>query len=290
MKIYIGKHKVTKRFLPLIAVSVFLLIWPGIALSKSKKEEEKKETPEYSVSGRDPKAFADASAMFAIPDQTSLDEQAAKMLISKLGTAARNEKLWSPDIWLKLNSLRSVKIPLSEIQSLRTAARMISVEDKYPSAQKVKSAKKAFDEGNKYYKSGNFNQSIQSYRTALEEYPAYWDAWNNLSLAEMHNNNDLVAFFLLSALTWSNSKYVGGLINLSVCMERLGLYTEAYDVAGSWSLLKTKIPMVHYNMAWFENFRGQYNSADGYICKALDSVNDYDIAKRLQAINTMESG
>lgn len=271
-------------------VMTFLFMLPSCATSANKKKEEKKETPQYTVSGRDPKAFADAAAMFAPPSQKLLDDQTAKTILADLEMSFKEGDPWSPQSWVQLDRLRSVRVSAQLVEALRNTAQKMAVPDRAPSQSKAVAAKQAFEQGNGHYEAGRFDQAIKSYRVALKKHPAYWDAWNNMALAEMHSNNDLVALFVLSALTKNNPKYAGGSINLSVCLERLGQNAAAYDIAATVASKQARMPMAQYNMAWFENSRGKYESANTYLPKAMESISDYAVAKWLQTINSMESG
>jgi tetratricopeptide (TPR) repeat protein len=176
------------------------------------------------------------------------------------------------------------------VQSLQNVAQKMIIQDTRMSSDKSTAASRAFKQGNRLYEAGKIEQAIESYRSALSYDPSHWDVWNNLALAEMHKNNDLVALFLLSALTKSNPKYSGASVNLSVCLERLGQDAAAYEVAADLASARTLMPMAQYNMAWFKNSRGKYNSANSYLEKALAIIDGYSVAKWLQAINNMESG
>ncbi len=321
-----------------------------------KEQKEKKETPQYAVSGRDPKAFVDAAALFAPPSQKRLDDLAAKIALADLETSFKTGDPWSPQLWVQLDRLRAVGVSPRLVEALRHTAQKMEVADRplrgskvLPTASsgaiatgfallavvvgglmlgyseggtkrrmagvifgagiaigalsflgllfasrenavEVAAAKQPFEQGNGYYEAGRFDKAVESYRVALKDYPAFWDAWNNMALAEMHCNNDLVALFLLSALTKNNPRYAGGSINLSVCLERLGQDATAYEIAAAVTNEHSQMPMANYNMAWFENSRGKYEVANTYLSKALESVSDYTVSKWLRTINSMESG
>lgn len=254
------------------------------------EKKEKKETPQYTVSGRDPKAFVDAAAMFAPSSQKRLDDLTAKTALADLETSFKTGDPWSPELWVQLDRLRAVGVSPRLVEALRHTAQKMAVPDSAPSQSKALAAKQAFEQGNRHYEAGRFDQAIASYRVALTSHPTYWDVWNNMALAEMHSNNDLVALFVLSALTKNNPQYAGGSINLSVCLERLGQDATAYEIAAAVTREHSQMPMANYNMAWFENSRGKYEVANTYLSKALESVSDYTVSKWLQTINSMESG
>ena len=245
---------------------------------------------QYVVSGRDPKAFVDAAAMFALPSQKRLDDLAAKTALAGLETSLRTGDPWSPHFWTQLDGWRGAGGSAQMVEALRHAAQKMAVPDGAPSRSKAVAAMQAFQQGNRHYEAGRFGQAIESYRVALKGHSAFWDAWNNVALAEMHSDNNLVALFLLSALTKNNPAYVGAAINLSVCLERLGQVDAARDLASVAAKEHPQIPMAGYNAAWFENSRGQYDSAKTFLAQALEPVSDYAVAKWLQTINSMESG
>jgi len=279
-------------FLLFFGVLVAFVFWmrPPGASAANEKEEGKKDAPEYKVFGRDPKAYEDAAAMLSIPGQRRLEDEAAGTILAALETAIAKGEPWSPAIWMQLDNLRSARLSPLQVQSLQHAAQKMGVTDKDPLPEKASAAKQAFEEGNRHYEAGRFDQAIASYRSAVSHHPAYWDACNNLALSEMHRNNDLAAAFILSSLTRNNPKYAGAAINLSVCLERLGQGAAAYAIAATLALKQDRMPMAQYNMAWFENSRGNYASSSDHLLNALSPVPDYPVALWLQSINTMESG
>jgi hypothetical protein len=266
------------------------LIWSGTALSANKKEEEKKENQQYTVSGSDPKAFCNAAALFSINDQSQLNDETAEIVLTDLEKSSENGIAGLAKILEQLTGLKSVKFSPTNIRFLEGIAEKIEIIDQAPSKKIAAVARGAFEQGNKRYEAGEFSQAIESYGAVLRYYPAFWDAWNNMALAQMHSNNDLAAFLLLSILNNNNPKYVGASINLSVCLERLGQNTAAYFIAETLAAEQPQMPMAQYNMAWFENARGKYASAADYISKSLSFLADYSVAKWLDVINTMESG
>ena len=197
---------------------------------------------------------------------------------------------WSVQMWEQLNQLRAVRISSRLLGDLQSTARSMTVSTQPPSRLDASSARSTFAQGNRHYEAGRFNEASESYRVALKSHPNFWDAWNNLALAEMHAGNDLVALFVLSALIKNNPKYAGGSINASVCLARLGEETAAYDIAAAIARKHSRMPMAQYNMAWFENARGNYESAQTHNAQAMSSVSDYGVARWLQAVNAMESG
>lgn len=273
-----------------IVLMTFFLMCPPYSSTANKKEGEKKETPEFKVFGRDPNAYGDAAAMLFIPSQRLLDDETAKTIVDALAMAIAKGEQWPSQIWALLNSLRYVRLSPFLVQSLQNTAKKMAVTEKKPSQKQVASAKQAFEQGNRHYEAGKFDHAVESYHAALKDHPAYWDAYNNMALSEMHRNNDLVALFLFSTLTKNNPKYAGGSINLTVCLERLGQSVASYNIAAALASKQDRMPMAQYNMAWFENSRGKYESSSGYLLKALTSVPDYSVANWLQSISDMESG
>jgi len=153
-----------------------------------------------------------------------------------------------------------------------------------------KAARAAQERANAAYEAGRLDEAVEGYRAVLAGHPAHWDAWNNLALAEMHRGNDLVALFLLSALTKNSPRYAGGAINLSVCLERLGQDLAAYHVAAAAAAEQAEMPLALYNLAWFENLRGRYEPATGLLARALEPIPEFGNARWLRAINAMEAG
>lgn len=274
-----------------VAVIFFVFMISNCAVAgKTKKDEKKDETSQYTVAGSDPKAFADSEAMHKLTVQRFLNDITAMSILSDLDTSLKEDVPWSPVFYSNLERLREVWIPDNLSLELRNTASKMVVSDKAPSQPKINRAKEYFLQGNAHYEAGRFDKAIESYRMALKEYPGFLDAWNNMALSEMHNNNDWAALFLFSALSKNNPKYVGASINLSVCLERLGQAAAAYEIADDLARKNSQMPMIEYNMAWFENSRGKYDLAQTHLSNAIQKVPDYSVAKWLQTINSMESG
>jgi tetratricopeptide (TPR) repeat protein len=273
-----------------LVVTVLASVVLCSAQTKYTKSEQKKDTSNFVVAGRDPKAFADASAMLEIPVQRVLDDVAADGILGSLDAAVGSGKAWSPVLWLQLDKLRSVRLSQSRLSVLQGIAQHLTLSTVRPGFADSSAALKAFQQGNRKYEMGSLREAAEAYQSALTKRPAYWDAWNNLALAEMHWNNDLVALFLLSALTKSNPEYVGASINCSVCLERLGRADSAYATALRVASGSAQLPMAQYNRAWFENLRGRMDSARSCILLALATIGDYPMVRWLQTINMMEAG
>lgn len=279
-----------KDLLYLVILATWALSFHSATVAQVTKGNAKRETTTYAVTGADPKAFADASGMLAVPKHKLLDDAAADKIVAALEGAIKKGDTWSPAMWSQLVGLRSARVSALRMRSLQDTASRVAVAETPLPADKSAVVRRAFEQGNRQYEAGNFEQAVESYRSALAEYPAYWDAWNNMALAEMHSNNDLLALFLLSALTKNNPKYSGASINLSVCLERLGQSTAAYKLATEMACGSAPIPMAQYNVAWFEHSRGKYDAADLYLDRALASLRGYAVAKWLRTINMLEQG
>lgn len=274
----------------LVIATTLAAVFPVSAPAADKKKEEKKEVPQYKVSGRDPRAFVDAQALLALPTRRPAGDEEAKALLAALAGAWNEKAPWAPPLWAQLDGLRGLSLSDAAVAELRNAAGEVKVQDRAPQPPKAAAARQAFLKGNGHYEAGRFDKAIESYRAALKEHPAFWDAWNNAALSEMHDGNDLAALFILSALIRNNPKYAGGAINLSVCLVRLGQAGPAYDTAAAVAEQQPQMPMALYNMAWLENARGNHDAAQDRLTKALESVSDYPVAKWLRAINKMEAG
>jgi tetratricopeptide (TPR) repeat protein len=274
---------------PCAALAILALVWSGTTISGS-KGKKKQETPKFDVTGRDPRAFLDAEAMLTRPHFELLDDSEASGLLDNIKTLATKEKRWSQGLLNMLDSLKARKLSPSLLQALRSAGQRFVIPNRTLVTESLATAKRAFAQGNADYEAGNLATAIESYREALRIHPAYWDALNNMALAEMHSDNDLAALFELSSLVSSNPRYVGGFVNFTVCLERLGQDGQACDVATSLASSYRTLPMVQYNMAWFQNSRAQYADADASLARSMAKVEDYPVGKWLQTINAMESG
>jgi tetratricopeptide (TPR) repeat protein len=274
----------------IIAVMTLVFSLQGLVEAKDEKEEEKEEAPQFTVSGRDPMAFVDATAMYASSGQKVLDDPTARALLVDLEASLREGGPWSTQLWVQLDRFRASSVSTESVGELRQVAEKLVAPVTTPPKSQAKAAMRAFEKGNIQYETEKYGEAIVSYRSALENHPTFWDAWNNLGLAEMHNGNDLVAVFVFSALEKNNPEYAGGTINLSVCLERLDQADAAYDAASRIAEAPVQMPMAQYNMAWFENSRGNYESARTHLSEATEPVSGYAVAEWLHAINSMESG
>jgi len=276
--------------LTIIVAVVVAFSLQSLGEAKDNKEEKTEEAPVFAVSGRDPMAFSDAEAMYAMTDRVPLDEETAKAIVAELDSRLQQGDAWTERLWSSLDQLRGSSASSKIVGLIQQVARKLVVPVATPPKSDAKVAKRLFEEGNQWYEAGQFGKATDSYRSALEHHPSCWDAWNNLGLVEMHQGNDLVAVFLLSALKQNNPRYAGGPINLSVCLERLDQGDAAYDVASKVVENAPLMPMAHYNAAWFENSRGDYEGATAHLAKATEPLPDYTVADWLQAVNMMESG
>jgi tetratricopeptide (TPR) repeat protein len=193
-------------------------------------------------------------------------------------------------MWAHLDRLRGVRLSVPMVGELRRIAARIPISDTTPAAGRTAAALQWFKDGNLHFEAGRFSKAVECYRAALQEDQPFWDAWSNLALAEMHGGNDLVALVVLTALNRANPKYAGAGINLSVCLERLGLREEAYATAGAVVREQAQTPMAAYNLAWFENARGQYDAAGKRLTSVFETLPSYAPALWLRSVNKMEAG
>ena len=259
-------------------------------LVDAEDSKEKEEAPQITVSGRDPMAFADAAAMYTLAERNQLDDLTARTLLADLEASLGHGDPWSTQLWMQLDRLHASTVSPQMIGELQRVAQQLEAPVMEPQESEIKAAKRAFENGNQEYEAERYDDAIESYRSALENYPPFWDAWNNLGLAEMHYDNDVVAVFVFSALEKNNPEYAGATINLSVCLARLDQADAAYEAASRVAEAPIQMPMAQYNLAWFENARGEYGSAQTHLEEATEPVPGYPVAERLRAINSMESG
>jgi len=280
----------SSRTLLLMIIVMTALVFSLQGLVEAKDTNEKEEAPQFAISGRDPIAFADAAAMYSLPERNQLDDLIARAILADLEASLVQGDPWSTQLWTQLDLLRASSVSSQIVGELQHVAQKMVAPATPPPKSRTKAAIRAFENGNEQYETRQYDEAIESYRSALEDHPRYWDAWNNLGLAEMHNGNDLVAVFVLSALEKNNPEYAGATINLSVCLERLDQADTAYEAASRVAEAPIQMPMVQYNMAWFENSRGNYESARTHLEEATEPIPGYAVAEWLHAINSMESG
>ena len=274
--------------LAIFASTALAFLLPSIVESKDTKKKE--ESPEITVSGRDPMAYADAAAMYLVPERNRLDDLTARAILADLEASLAQGDPWSTPLWTQLDRLRASTLSPQVVGELQHVAQKLVAPAMTPRKSETKTAKRAFEEGNQQYETERYAEAIESYRLALKNYPTFWDAWNNLGLAEMRYDNDVVAVFVFSALEKNKPEYVGATINLSVCLERLDQVDAAYEAASRVAEAPIQMPMARYNMAWFENARGDYLSAQTHLEEATEPVPGYTVAERLRVINLLESG
>ncbi len=260
--------------------------------AQPKKGQIKEETPRLEMVGRDPRAFADAKAMYDRAPTTPLDDTVAGALLDDLERAlsGRDGRTpLSPQFVPALGKLRQTSMSPTMIERLRRVAGA-GATTVSPRPHDATAANAAFIAGNTAYENGRFLEAIDAYERALQAHPTFSDAWNNLALAEMHRGNDLLALFLFEALAKSAPRYAGTKINLTVCLERMGRSDEAHKSAVELTRGGPNLPLALYNLAWLENARGNSPQATGALGRAIAVFADYPLALWLRGVNTLESG
>jgi len=263
----------------------------GLALGAG-KQEKKEDATGLSVAGKDPQAFRDAAAL--LPTRGApLPEQEAENLIKELSEKVKAGSLPedpSGNTLTVLKKLENINLTSSVYTKLKDLARKAGGKVQPCPAADLDAAQPLFREGNELYEKGNVKEAAARYCQALQKCPHYADARNNLALSQMHQGLNLAALFNLEILSAVNPRYTGAGINLSVALERLGFSSKAYEVIKDIASKNRTLPMTQYNLAWFENARGDYGAAYRHIGTACSTYQEYLLARQLKVFNSLEAG
>jgi tetratricopeptide (TPR) repeat protein len=242
------------------------------------------------LEGQDPHAFSDALEMLSVsPPSDSLSNNESLLLqLEELvlkGDRPENQNSKSHEILCQFNHLNE-----DEYQQLSQIAQQASSNIGRILKGKRLQAYRSFLLGNQDYERGRFTRASSQYRKALQLNPMYFDARNNLALAQIHLNQNIPAIFNLIVLNNLQSNYAGAGINLSVALTRMGLLAEASKIAAGLSSRYSKIPMIQYNQAWFETTKGNNSNAKSLLDSALKILPYFTRANHLYVLNELEMG
>lgn len=255
-----------------------------------KEREEKKENQQFEVAGTDPNGFSDAEQLFANKNQPIIPDSIAVILIETIDSIRIQYGIWSSGFWQRLLPLRGKRLSSTMLSKLQSMAEQVEINEEVLSSTETHPAQSAFYKGNKQYEADSLSEAIECYANCLKVNPSHWDAINNLALAEMHIGNDLLSLYFLTILKKNNPKYLGAAVNLTVCLERLGETSTAYDLACTTARENSSFPMASYNKAWLENTQCMYSDAEMSISTTLACVQEDSNARWLKTINMMETG
>ena len=242
------------------------------------------------LEGRDPYAFSDALTMLSVsPPSDSLSNNELlfpqlKELILK-GDMPEDQNSKSHEILCQFNHLNE-----DEYQQLSQIAQQASSNIGRVLKGKHSQAYRSFISGNQDYERGRFTRASLKYCKALQLNPMYFDARNNLALAQIHLNQNIPAIFHLIVLNNHQPNYAGAEINLSVALTRIGLLAEASKIAAGLSSKHSNIPMIQYNHAWFETAKGDNSAAKSLLDSALKILPYFTRANHLYVLNELEMG
>lgn len=240
------------------------------------------------LEGRDPHAFSDALTMLSVsPTSDSLSNNELlfpqlKELILK-GDMPEDQDSKSYKILCQFNHLNE-----DEYQQLSQIAHQASSNIGRVLKGKHRQAYRSFMSGNQDYERGHFTRASLRYCRALQLNPMYFDARNNLALAQIHLNQNIPAIFHLIMLNNLQPNYAGAEINLSVALTRIGFLEEASKIAAGLS--SKDIPMIQYNQAWFETTKGDNSAAKSLLDSALKILPYFTNANHLYVLNELEMG
>ncbi|MDM8551215.1 hypothetical protein QUF72_14110 [Desulfobacterales bacterium HSG2] len=142
----------------------------------------------------------------------------------------------------------------------------------YQKKLRKKSSKKAasvFEKANKNYNQGELLSACDKYKQVLRLSPTHLDARNNLALAQMHLENDLIAQIELEVVRKLDKTYIPALINLTVIYERNGQREKAEKLARQVFQMQKDVPQSVYNYAWYLSLNKKYKEADNLLRKMI---------------------
>jgi hypothetical protein len=104
-----------------------------------------------------------------------------------------------------------------------------------------------------FYDNGNFEEASSRYKKVLINRPYEVISRNNLALAEMHRNNDLIAWLELEVIGKTFPLYTPAKVNLTVVYERLGMTKKSDSLANALYNKPYTTSIIPYNAAWYAN-------------------------------------
>jgi tetratricopeptide (TPR) repeat protein len=258
------------------------------AWAKSETKKERQDGSKNMVAGRDPVGFPDARELYR--PRRPMTPQEGSEILQELGAILEQDRVWSQALWRPLDRMKGARLQDGQADSLLALAEMIALSPDQEPKPVETAVQRRIALADRHYRARGFDSAAIAFRQSLADHPAHWDAINNLALTEMHRNNDLAALFLLGALRKNNPRYAGAAINLSVCLERLGLGGQAHVAAERTAVEWRTNPMAQYNHAWFQLSRDNPNEARRALSAIWIQDLDYPEATRLAVLADYVSG
>ncbi|HNY30146.1 MAG TPA: hypothetical protein PKO15_04585 [Fibrobacteria bacterium] len=237
--------------------------------------------------GKDPAAFADAEELYAGTKGAPMDTSTSDGCVDTLRNLLAKAKVGSEEFWEDLETLRTRRIHPSRVGRLLDLADLPSMRIVDP-RRSTSDADEAFLLGNQSYESKQFRSAISSYEDAIRFQASHWDAWNNLGLAALHEHEDAFAALVLAILRKNKPEYAPAGINLTVAVERLGNSRLAGDIAIQTRKRSPAHPMSAYNVAWFENAKGNFTGSTTILDSLGHTDTHYHAPRWLQGMNDLE--
>jgi tetratricopeptide (TPR) repeat protein len=219
--------------------------------------------------GKDPLAFASAEQMHNTAPDADFDQRAAALISVVDEALAAGETLEGSKAWAALIQLEPYR---KTVQVQAAAQKWVKAVNL--SATQPLTDPETFRQGNSEYRR-SLEKASEIYKKALLESANHMDSRNNLGLAQMHLNHDLVAQLELEICRVNFQEYIPALINLTVVYERLGQFDAARKNADLAYAKEKELASVVFNDAWYQSITGDWNASD----KELSSLPDKSAVK-----------
>ena len=244
------------------------------------------------VFGTDPQAYQDCEEFFSVKFEKTMPPPRTIALLDKLFNRLKEgDTPESAECDKFLNALEKTTVPdnvfvwmknMAEFSKKNINAKLFQVDN-----SKVKDQ---FSAGNMLYESGKFEDASKKYMEIIKNHPGHLDARNNYGLAMMHLGYNMVPLLHFMTVAELSPKYTGAKINAALIVKRMGLDDEAYKMMSECAAVSPEAPIVNYNIAWFENSRGNYSESKKYLDRILKNFPTNKKTKILSALNSIEMG
>ncbi|MDH7445159.1 tetratricopeptide repeat protein [Aquimarina sp. 2201CG14-23] len=114
-----------------------------------------------------------------------------------------------------------------------------------------------------------FKQSVTALKRAIEIYPSYWDAYNNLATLYQDNQRFTEAIPVLEKLILEKPSYEKGWYNLGVCYFNMKDYRRAFQTFNSFNDLNSNNANVWYYSGMCKGYQNDFSEAIRLLNKSV---------------------